>query len=312
MVAYGRWIFGLLALIDMNAAELHQCFKVCMTYKRATSWRKPFIAPGRFVANQVRKFGLLRYPIGTVLKANAFHLPGFTVVSGDPVSNQIISYGAYEDELTEAFLRLVQPNQMVVDIGMHLGYFTTLFAQLVGLDGQVHSFEPTPSTRKLSLANVSQFPQVTVHPFAVWSSQRTMTFYDYGVQWMAYNSFTKARLDMEIKGTPFQVETITLDSFRQTLNRPIALVKIDAESAERDILVGAVELLASDRPIISLEVGDEGSTECRSRELVEMLQKMGYRVWEFQNGHFVVHSLRSSYTYDNLIFAPIAQDLSNT
>ena len=295
----------------MNAAELHQCFKVCMTYKRATSWRKPFIAPDRFVANQLRKFGLLHNLTGTVLKVDAFHLPGFTVVSGDPVSNQIMSYGTYEDELTEAFLRLVQPNQVVLDIGMHLGYFTTLFAQLVGPGGQVHSFEPTPSTLKLSRANVSQFPQVTVHPLAVWSSRRTMTFYDYGVQWMAFNSFTKARLDMEIKGTPFQVETITLDSFRQTLNRPIALVKIDAELAERDILVGAVKLLASDRPIISLEVGDEGSTECRSRELVEMLQKMGYRVWELQNGRFVLHSLRSSYSYDNLIFAPTAQDLSS-
>lgn len=281
-----------------------------MKYKCATSRRKPFIAPRRFVANQLR-FGLLRQPIGTVLKVDTFHLPGFTVVCGDPVSDQIMAYGVYEDELTEAFLRLVQPRQVVVDIGMHLGYFTTLFAQLVGPDGQVHSFEPTPSTRKLSRANVSQFPQVTVHPFAVWSSRQEMTFYDYGVQWMAYNSFTKARLETEVKGTPFQVETITLDSFRQTLTRPIALVKIDAESAERDILMGAVGLLASDQPTISLEVGDEGSTECRSCELVEIIQKMGYRVWEFQNGRFVVHSLRSNYTYDNLICAPAARDLSS-
>jgi FkbM family methyltransferase len=295
----------------MDAAELYQRFKVCMCYKQAASWRKPFIAPSRFIANQLRKFGLLRYGIGTVLKVNTFHLPAFTVVSGDPVSDQIMSYGTYEDELTEAFLRLVQPNQVVVDIGMHLGYFTTLFAQLVGPGGQVHSFEPTPSTRKLSLANVSQFPQVTVHPLAVWSSRTTMTFYDYGVQWMAYNSFTKARLETEVKGTPFQVETITLDIFCQTLNRPIAVVKIDAESAERDILSGAVGLLASDQPIISLEVGDEGSTECHSRELVEIIQKMGYRVWEFRNGRFLVHALRSNYTYDNLICAPAARDLSS-
>jgi FkbM family methyltransferase len=295
----------------MNAAELYQCFQVCMTYKRATSWRKPFLAPGRFVRNQLRK-NLLRKPAGTVQTTDAFHLPGFTIVSGEAVSSEIISYGTYEDGLTEAFLRLVQPDQLVVDIGMHLGYFTTLFAQLVGPEGQVHSFEPTPSTCKLASANVNQFPNVTVHPLAVWSSRQMLTFHDYGLQWMGYNSFTKARLNAAGEGVPFQVETITLDSFRQRLNRPIALVKIDAELAERDILVGAVKLLASDRPIISLEVGDEGSTECRSRELIEMIQKMDYRVWEFQNGRFVVHSLRSSYTYDNLIFAPTTQDLSST
>lgn len=279
-----------------------------MKYKHATPWHKPFLAPGRFIRNQLRK-NFLRKPVGTVQTTNAFHLSGFTVVSGEAVSNEIISYGTYEDELTDAFLRLVQPDQVVVDIGMHLGYFTTLFAQLVGPKGQVHSFEPTPSTCKLASANVNRFPNVTVHPLAVWSSRRTLTFHDYGLQWMGYNSFTKARLEAVDKGTPFQVETTTLDSFRQTLNNRIALVKIDAESAEKEILIGAENLLHNERPLISLETGDFGA-EVTSRNLIEHLMARDYAAWDPTLNGFQPHHLKERYDYNNLIFAPTGKDLN--
>jgi FkbM family methyltransferase len=280
-----------------------------MRYKRAASWRKPFVEPRRFFANQLRKFGVLRPPIGTLGNVKAFHASDFAIVAGEGVSNELVSYGVFEDELTEAFLRLVQPDQVVVDIGMHLGYFTVLFAQLVGNGGLVHSFEPTPSTRELALKNVGRFPQVTVHPYAVWSSRQSMTFNDYGTQWMGFNSFARARLDTEIKGTPFQVETTTLDHLRHSLARPIALVKIDAESAEKEILIGAKELLRLDRPILSVEVGDFGQ-ETTSRDLVKWLEAANYAAWDSTLSGFQPHQLKERYGYDNLIFAPAGVDIT--
>lgn len=280
-----------------------------MRYKRAASWRKPFVEPRRFFANQLRKYGVLRPPIGTVGNVRAFHASDFAVVAGEGVSNELASYGVFEDELTQAFLRLVRPDQVVVDIGMHLGYFTVLFAQLVGSGGQVHSFEPTPSTRALALRNVDRFPQVTVHPYAVWSSRQTMTFNDYGKQWMGFNSFTRARLDTGIKGTPFQVETTTLDHLRRSLARPIALVKIDAESAEKEILIGAEELLRLDRPLLSVEVGDFGK-ETMSRDLVQWLEAANYAAWDSTLSGFQPHQLKERYGYDNLIFAPAGVDIT--
>ena len=293
----------------MNASELTKNFQARMRYKRAASWRKPFVAPRRFLANQLRKFGVLRVPIGTLRNVNAFHAADFAIVAGEGVGNELASYGVFEDELTEAFLRLVRPDQVVVDIGMHLGYFTVLFAQLVGNGGQVHSFEPTPSTRKLAMRNVARFPQVTVHPHAVWSSQRTMTFNDYGQQWMGFNSFTRARLDNGIQGTPFQVETTTLDDLRRSLARPIAVVKIDAESAEKEILIGAKELLRLDRPILSVEVGDFGQ-ETMSRDLVQWLEAANYAAWDSTLSGFQPHQLKERYGYDNLIFAPAGVDIT--
>src|SRR5713226_3163356 len=171
----------------MANPALLRAFHGRLRYKKARPWQKPFLNPARFVQNQLRKRGLPPAKPGALRQVAAFHLPQFTVVTGEGVSNCISAYGLYEAALTEAFMRLIEPGQVVVDVGMHLGYYSTLFACLVGPRGAVHAFEPTPSTREIAARNVGQFPNVTVHPYAVWSSVRSLTFRDYGLPWMAFN-----------------------------------------------------------------------------------------------------------------------------
>jgi len=294
----------------MTKRQLLDNFRVCLRYKTAKSWQKPGLNPHRFLANQWRKHGLPRPPVGRLRMADAFHLPRFAIVTGEAVSEQIASYGIYEERLTEAFLRLMKPGQVALDIGMHLGYYSTLFAQLVGEEGQVHAFEPTPSTCDLAKRNVGQFPRIIVHSCALWSSVRTLPFHDYGLEWMAFNSFADARLEARLpEPAEIQVNTTTLDQFRSDLGRPVDLVKIDAESAEKEILAGAMRFLKLDRPILTLEVGDFAGN-VRSQELLEMLRAEDYHPWEYVAGSFKPHQLQSSYTYDNLILAPAAVDLA--
>ena len=288
---------------------LKRRFECCLRYKQAARWQKPLLAPGRFLRNRLRWHGVLRGEAGELRTVSTFHLPVFTVVTGEAVSEQIASYGIYEENLTGAMLRLIEPGQVVVDIGMHLGYYTTLFALLVGEKGAVHAFEPTPSTRNTAQNNVSQFPQITVHPEAVWSSQTTLKFNDYGPRWMGFNSFTAARMEQELQPQPFQARTTTLDALRASIGRAIAFVKIDAESAEGEILAGAEKLLQTDRPVLSMEVGDF-EAQPSSRGLIERLGSKGYAAWEHENGGFVRHKLKEVYSYSNLIFAPESQELS--
>lgn len=51
----------------------------------------------------------------------------------------------YEPETRELFQRIVKPGMTVVDIGAQIGYFTLLFARLVGTSGKVYSCEPDPT-----------------------------------------------------------------------------------------------------------------------------------------------------------------------
>jgi len=294
----------------MTASELRIAFNDCLRYQEARGWLKPFLNPSRFVRNQLRTHGLIPGRLGETRRVRAFHLPEFTIVNGDTVSVAIGSYGIYEPSLTGAFLGIVEPGQVVVDIGMHLGYYATLFARLVGPNGAVHAFEPTPATREIAAENVQQFRNITVHPVALWSSAGKLTLHDFGRQWMAFNSFTGPRMK---SGPPppkeFVAETTTLDMFRRQLGRRIALVKIDAESAETEILKGAQELLKLDKPLVSLEVGD-AEDDLTSRHLVDYLCDRDYRAWDFCAKGFTQHQKRTRYEYDNLIFAPADRGLA--
>ena len=208
----------------MTKADLLTSFRSCKRYKQAPRWQKPWLNPGRFIRNQLNKYHIQTYKLAELRKIDAFHMPRFTIVNGEGVGEQIASYGIYEESLTEAFLRLVKPGQTVVDVGMHLGYYTTLFAVLVGELGQIHAFEPTPSTRAVARYNVERFHYITVHAHAVWSSTCRIDFCDYGPQWMAFNSFTNPRVSVEPRvPTKIQVETTTLDQFRDAFGGTIDL-----------------------------------------------------------------------------------------
>src|SRR5688572_19472755 len=119
----------------MEAQELSRRFQRHLAYCRALAWKKPFIDPRRFITNQSRKLGFIASQPGTLRTVPAFHVRNFTVVSGEGVSEEIAGYGIHEPNLTAALLRLIKPSEVVVDIGMHLGYYAALFALLVGERG---------------------------------------------------------------------------------------------------------------------------------------------------------------------------------
>jgi FkbM family methyltransferase len=289
--------------MNEERARMLSQLRVLEQYRQAESWRKPMLDPARFLRNQWRKLTWSNTKAGQRFETDTIHLPRFTVVGGEAVSEEIAGYGIYEARLTEAFVNLIKPGALVVDVGMHLGYYTTLFATLAGTSGEVHAFEPTPSTRELAGANVGRFKNIQVHPFAMWSREQKMTFRDYGVKWMAFNSFTDARSgDGPKEAKEIEVDCTTLDAFRRQLSRPIGVMKIDAESAEVEIIKGGRETLLTDRPVVSMEVGDNGGA-CGSGAVIEAMSALGFRAWEFTGGRFAPHERRASYAYDNLLFA---------
>ena len=79
------------------------------------------------------------------------HLP-------DLVGVKLYQYGFFEEGLTRALIEKLRPGDTFVDIGAHVGYFTLLASLLVGADGHVVSFEPTPRTRTELSANTGASP----------------------------------------------------------------------------------------------------------------------------------------------------------
>lgn len=54
-------------------------------------------------------------------------------------------FGSYAPLLTDAMQRLLKPGDVFFDVGANIGYISSVAAGIVGVEGQVHAFEPAPA-----------------------------------------------------------------------------------------------------------------------------------------------------------------------
>src|SRR6185312_7482525 len=159
-----------------------------------------------------------------------------------------------------------------IDIGANVGFYTLLGASLVGPDGQVHSFEPTPSTFDLLKRNTEEKRTVYLNELALGSKKGEATLADFGLLESGLNSLVR----LEYQSLPSQkitVPIITLDSYVKEKGIVPKMLKIDAEGMELEILKGAGETLRNDKPILVLEVGPQKE----STELLNFVFAHGYQ-----------------------------------
>jgi FkbM family methyltransferase len=274
---------------------------------RAPRWRKLLAIPGKLAwSNWVRRSGRT-----VKTRVRTFWGEEITVVLPENVSLSIYRYGVQEYDLSRAFLEYLKPGMTFFDVGAHFGYFTCLASRLVGPGGQVHAFEPTPSTFEILAENAATRPNVRANNLAVFSKATTLRLNDFGVEFSAFNSIcSEARMSQEQRelvgpARACDVQAVRLDDYVARSGARPQAIKIDAESAELEILRGAEEVLKEIRPAISLEVGDYAVPGVASSSMiVQHLTERGYVPHEWREGALRRHEARSSYAYGNLLFLP--------
>ncbi len=171
------------------------------------------------------------------------------------LSQLIYVEGAYEPLETLIASRVIQPDDVVLDVGANVGYYSAIFDQLVRPGGAVHSFEPgTKTIRSLSTTKDSlDLNRTTLHQKAIGERVGTATFWDSTSGSDAQQSLMNVTA-LGGKAQGHEVEVTTIDSFIASLPTPksVAFVKCDIEGAEPSMLRGAKELLSSENPPIWL------------------------------------------------------------
>jgi FkbM family methyltransferase len=190
---------------------------------------------------------------------------------------RVYRYGPYVDPDFDILRRFLRPGDVFVDCGANLGQFTLTAARLVGPTGIVVAYEPSPHTYASLRRNVDAngFANVQLHQLALGARSSVATFVampDSG----GLSSFAPAEPSL---GTVVDVAVVALDDeLDDGLRRRVALVKIDVEGAELQLLAGASSLLTSQRPPVLIEIEDEhlrrqgGSAV----EVAEFLGDLGY------------------------------------
>lgn len=188
--------------------------------------------------------------------------------------------GTYERHVQSVLLRYVKRGTAALDLGAHYGFYTLLMARLVGRDGRVIAFEPTPPNaaklRRHVALNPRLAPRITIVERAIGRINGEATIAYQGERASSGASI----LPVSATSMTYTVPISSLDSL--SLPPWISLIKIDVEWAEAEVLRGAQRLLsASDRRPTALAKRPVLVVACHSSALYQdvtaVLESYGYR-----------------------------------
>ncbi len=162
----------------------------------------------------------------------------------DPgLSRDIAIRGTREEQLKYLIDREVHSGNAVIDIGANIGYYTLMFATLVGRSGKVDAMEPEPKNFSLLNENVQlNGVEQIVETFSVGAADRRGTARLFISERSNLHSFipdpkenenhVKHRSDNFIA-----VEVTDLESFLHD-KRPVDLIRMDIEGYEVEVIMG--------------------------------------------------------------------------
>jgi FkbM family methyltransferase len=213
----------------------------------------------------------------------------------DLIGREIFKQRIFDLAVSECAWRLLSPGDNVIDAGANIGYMTMLFAARIGENGVVHAFEPHPRVLDLLKRNVDRIGgrpgagRVIVHPSALGNSPGKAELIETGYFSISTGTAKIATTETASdKVASHSVHVETLDGlFPQG---DFALLKIDVEGFEPNVLGGAKDLLSSRRV---RHVIYEDHTLGRSG-LVELLSGHGYTVFSIGHGALGLRLLEAS------------------
>jgi FkbM family methyltransferase len=192
-----------------------------------------------------------------------------------------------EAHVREWLIRQLKPGHVFFDVGAHHGWMALWSLPLVGNEGAVYSFEPSPANvsvlewhRKANRAlNWTIVPKAIAEEGAL---ARQFCLIDSGDSPM--NSLTTGTADTPLMSgrdiRNISVQTVTLDAFCREVDVRPQVVKIDVEGAELLVLRGATTLLGESSPAVILAVHPHWMPKGQSpTQVVELFTSFGYSLF---------------------------------
>ncbi len=252
-------------------------------------------------------FFLSKFNFSFPYKVKTFWGKRMKVILPEVISSELRRFGFIEDSVASFIINYCYKGNTVIDVGSHFGFFSLLMSEAVGNDGNVHCFEPTPSTFAILESNVFNIDNIFINQKAILDKDSEIKLNDYGITSSAFNSINNSREKKSIHSlnqSKVSVKAIKLDDYVLSKKLKPNLIKIDAESSEYKVLKGMHYILNEIRPILCVELGDLDVENVKSsREIINFLiERYGYKPYEIKNGKLKRHKLREKYDFINLFF----------
>ncbi len=213
----------------------------------------------------------------------------------DLIGREIFKQRIFDLAVSECAWRLLSPGDHVIDAGANIGYMTMLFAARIGETGLVHAFEPHPRVLNRLQRNVDRISRrpaagrAIVHPCALGDSHGNAELIETG--YFSISEGTAKIATTETAADKTRSHSVPVETLDELFpNEEFALLKIDVEGFELNVLRGANNLLSSHRV---RHVIYEDHTLGQSG-LAELLSGHGYTVLSIGHGTLGLRLLEAS------------------
>jgi len=195
-----------------------------------------------------------------------------------------VVFGTYEREDFEMIKRLVNPGNIVIDVGANEGFVSLWLSKLIGATGGVYAIEPNPENLFFLYNNIelNKATNIKVIEKAVSDQKAKMPFFcsPNSGAWGSLTNFSY------FPGESINVEVDTLDYLFGDLQQ-LDFLKVDTEGNELKVFLGARQVLSRHRPHICFEVNltfwahNNRSVD----EMFNCLYDLGYKLFILDGQH---------------------------
>jgi FkbM family methyltransferase len=201
-------------------------------------------------------------------------------------------YGEWCDDEVHILGQILAPGAVAVDVGANIGTHTVGFARSVGPKGLVIAFEPQRLVFQTLCGNVALngLTNVSTLHAALGAARGTVLIpsLDPG----ANQNFGAVKIQAAGEGE--RIDMIPLDELDL---RRCALIKVDVEGMEAQVVEGARQTIERCRPALFLE----NDTVERSREVLTAVESVGYKAYWHIASYF---NPRNFFGNPQNVFAP--------
>jgi FkbM family methyltransferase len=218
--------------------------------------------------------------------------------------------GIYEKFETDLVIDKIKENDVVIDIGANIGYYTLIFAKLVGKNGKVIAFEPDPSNFKLLKKNI----QTNGYKNVVLVQKAVSTKNDVLKLFLCDFNYSMHRIyDSKYGEESVDIESVNLDDYleKNNLFDKVNFVKMDIEGSEISALGGMEKLLNRNSPLTLLTefapgaIVDSGNDPT---DLPKLLTNCGFKLYDVKSDDEIIEKT----SFDELMSTYAAKKRNHT
>ncbi len=198
------------------------------------------------------------------------------------------------------FIEFIDDGDHVLDIGANIGVMSYYFSIRLA-NSAIHSFEPVPENMNvlLRIKRKSGLLNIKTYPFAIGndSGKVTMIMPESNKAYLHGLSHVSDK-ESQDKGKKYDVDIKRLDDLEEFKGLKISAIKIDVEEYEYNVLCGAQDLIAKNRPFIYCELWENENRE----KSFELISKLNYKVFVNQGKDLI--EFKNQKGYQNFFFIP--------